>query len=840
MDLSRSAGRPRLAAVAVLLVVTVACGNSLNSNEIEQSAAVPEWWPEITHQRAVDPDLEARIDELMAPLSLAEKVGQLIQADIAAVTPDDLKVYPLGSILNGGNSAPEGDARIDADAWLRLADEFHSANLERGGTTIPLLWGTDAVHGHNNVVGATIFPHNIGLGAARDPDLMKRIGEITALETVVTGQDWSFAPTVAVARNDRWGRTYESYSEDPSIVASYAGRIVEGLQGALDDSRRLRDGRVLSSAKHFVGDGGTVDGIDQGDTRVSEKELATVHAAGYPAAIEAGVEIVMASFNSWQGQKLHGHRYLLTDILKDHWGFDGFVVGDWNGHGQVEGCRTTECPQAVMAGLDMFMAPDSWRELYDNTLRNVRDGEITEARLNDAVRRILRVKLRAGLFDKPLPSTRRFAGDFAVLGNGEHRAVARDAVRKSLVMLKNNDVLPVNPESRILVTGNGAHDMGRQTGGWTLSWQGSGNDREHFPNANTVWEGLQQAIESQGGTAVLSPDGSYDEQPDVAIVVFGEPPYAEFMGDRNDVAYRDDGVHLELLRRYREAGITTVSVFLSGRPLWVNRHLNASDAFVAAWLPGSEGAGIADVLVADAGGAARFDFAGRLSFSWPDHPDAAVLDAAQDEHRLFEFGYGLSYAEPGSVADLNELPSFDLSSMDTTQTLLVRGSPVRPWSVTLDDGDFSQDLSGRNQLVTPSLSVAREDYQSQEDALRLSWHGDAQAIVGGQSVDWARAANGDLSLVIEAHVDPATMGNIALQLGCGGACSEPTPLRDLLYEMDAAGWMTLSVPLKCLTRDNDALVAMQDPVLLHATGTATVALHALHIGPTEGPARCMQ
>ncbi|MEM8983657.1 MAG: glycoside hydrolase family 3 N-terminal domain-containing protein [Pseudomonadota bacterium] len=840
MGLSRSAGQPGLSVIAALLVVSVACSNALNSNEIAEPSVAGEWWPEITQKRVVEPAIEARIDELMASMSVPEKVGQLIQADIADVTPDDLKVYPLGSILNGGNSAPNGDPRIDAAAWLSLADAFHAANLERGGTTIPLLWGTDAVHGHNNVVGATIFPHNIGLGAARDPDLMARIGEITALETVVTGQDWSFAPTVAVARNDRWGRTYESYSEDPAIVASYAGRIVEGLQGTVTNTQRLRDGHVLSSAKHFVGDGGTADGIDQGDTRVSEKELATVHAAGYPAAIEAGVEIVMASFNSWHGEKLHGHRYLLTDILKDHWGFDGFVVGDWNGHGQVEGCRTTECPQAIMAGLDMFMAPDSWRELFANTLNNVRDGAISEARLNDAVRRILRVKLRAGLFDKPRPSLRRYAGEFKLLGSEAHRAVAREAVRRSLVLLKNDGILPVRPDSRVLVTGNGAHDMGRQTGGWTLSWQGSGNGRAHFPNAGSIWEGLQQAIDSQGGTAILSADGSYDERPDVAIVVYGEPPYAEFVGDRNDVAYRDDGVHLAQLKRYREAGIPTVSVFLSGRPLWSNRHINASDAFVAAWLPGSEGGGIADVLIADADGAARFDFTGRLSFSWPNHPEAAVLHAAHNEHALFAFGYGLSYSETETVAELDEWPSFDLSSMDTTQTLLVRGSPVRPWSVTLDDGEVSQELSGRSRLVTPALSVVREDYMSQEDALRLSWTGDAHAIVGGQTVDWARAANGDLSLVIEAHVDPNTMGDIALQLGCGTACEDTLPLRDLMHDPATAGWLTLSVPLKCLTQDTAALAAMEDPVWLSASGTATVALHALHLGPTEGSARCLK
>ncbi|MEN7341344.1 MAG: glycoside hydrolase family 3 N-terminal domain-containing protein, partial [Pseudomonadota bacterium] len=340
MSATDTVRRRFLALSGVLCIAAGGCSQPQQGNTEDVTADRMTHWPELTHQRQPNPDTEARIDAILASLSTEEKVGQLIQADIAHIEPADLLTYPLGSILNGGNSAPHGDVRIGADEWLALADEFHAAAMAReGGTYIPLLWGTDAVHGHNNVVGATIFPHNIGLGAARDPDLMLEIGRITALETVITGQDWSFAPTVAVARNDRWGRTYESYSENPDIVAAYAGKIVEGLQGPVQDAQRLRGGYVLSSAKHFVGDGGTYDGIDQGDTRVSEADLARIHAAGYPSAIEAGVEIVMASFNSWHGNKLHGHQYLLTDVLKKRWGFDGFVVGDWNGHGQVNGCR---------------------------------------------------------------------------------------------------------------------------------------------------------------------------------------------------------------------------------------------------------------------------------------------------------------------------------------------------------------------------------------------------------------------------------------------------------------------------------------------------------------------
>ncbi|MEM7763121.1 MAG: glycoside hydrolase family 3 N-terminal domain-containing protein [Pseudomonadota bacterium] len=835
----------RSALLTVVAAGVLACSQpaetptaTATSDTKDSSLAV---WPVLSQKRTLDPATEARIDALLAKLTVEEKVGQLIQADIAHVTPEDLKTYPLGSILNGGNSAPEGNVRIGPEAWLALADAFYEAAGQRDGTHVPLLWGTDAVHGHNNAVGATIFPHNIGLGAARDPELMARIGEITALETVITGQDWSFAPTVAVARNDRWGRTYESYSENPEIVASYAGKIVEGLQGEIGDPRRLRDGHVISSAKHFVGDGGTHDGIDQGDTRASEQELAEIHAAGYPSAIEAGVEIIMASFNSWQGNKLHGHKYLLTDVLKEHWGFDGFIVGDWNGHGQVADCMPTRCPAAIMAGLDMYMAPDSWQALYRNTLDDVANGAITEVRLDDAVRRILRVKIRAGLFAKPKPSERYMAGDFKALGSPAHRAVARQAVRKSLVLLKNNDaVLPVAGDARVLVTGDGAHDMGKQTGGWTLSWQGSGNSREDFPNANTIWEGFEETLQSLGGEAVYSADGSYDQRPDVAIVVFGEGPYAEFTGDRNDVAFREDGTHLRLLEQYQAAGIPTVAVFLSGRPMWVNRYLNASDAFVAAFLPGSEGGGIADVLIADSDGKAQHDFVGRLSFSWPNHPLHATLNVGNDgPDPLFAFGYGLDYTATTSLAAVEPLPDFDLTAVDTQQILVVRGAPVRPWSVTLESGDYSQDLSGRSRLSVPALSAARQDYRSQEDALRLAWTGGhATAIVGGQSVDWTRAANGDVSLVLEAHVDPATLGDVALQLGCGDACNSPRAVADFLPADATGGWHTLQVPLKCLTSDTNALAGMNEPVSLSATRNSTIALHAVHLGPTEGPVRC--
>jgi beta-glucosidase len=321
-----------------------------------------------------DPAIEQRIAELLSRMTLEEKVGQVIQADINSVTPDEVRKYKLGSVLNGGTSAPGADNRAAAEAWLALADEFWDASTDTGdgGVGIPVIWGTDAVHGHSNVVGATLFPHNIGLGMANDPDLMYEVGRVTALEMLSTGLDWTFAPTIAVVRNDRWGRTYESYSEDPKIVVDYAPRIIEGIQGKLGTEDFLGASRMIATAKHFAGDGGTTDGIDQGNTEISEAEFRDVQAAAYPAAIRAGVQTVMASYNSFHGRKMHGYREMLTDVLVGRMGFDGFVVGDWNGHGQVSGCTNTSCAASINAGLDLFMAPDSWKGLYESTLQDAR------------------------------------------------------------------------------------------------------------------------------------------------------------------------------------------------------------------------------------------------------------------------------------------------------------------------------------------------------------------------------------------------------------------------------------------------------------------------------------
>jgi len=554
---------------------------------------------------------------------------------------------------------------------LAIADQFYLASVDQseGRVAIPLLWGTDAVHGHNNVMGATLFPHNIGLGATRNPELVRAIAKATAREMSVIGQDWNFAPTLAVARNARWGRTYEAYAEEPELLYTYGKAMTEGLQGAIGDDW-FGPGRVLATAKHWIADGGTDGGIDRGDAKISERQLRDIHAQGYFGALDAGVQSVMASFSSWQGEKLHGHQYLLTDVLKQKLGFDGFIIGDWSGHEFVEGCQPDSCAQAVNAGLDLFMAPEQWRELHANTVAQVKRGEIPMARIDDAVRRILRVKFRAGLFDTVRPSERPYAGHTEWLGAEEHRKLARRAVRESLVLLKNNNgLLPLDPTSHILVAGDGAHHIGKQSGGWSLTWQGTDTTNDDFPGATSIYQGLAQQASAAGGRVQLH-DGNdsstlvFDELlPDVAVVVFGEDPYAEIEGDVTHLAYVSSE-DLELLRAVQAEGIPVVSIFLSGRPLWVNPYLNASDAFVAAWLPGTEGAGIADVLLRTAKGDVQYDFSGKLSFSWPAIANPPPAGSVDNEHPpLFPYGFGLTYADEHNLDTLDENSGIELQEL---------------------------------------------------------------------------------------------------------------------------------------------------------------------------------
>ncbi len=598
----------------------------------------PQQWPRPAPALPPDPRLEAQIDALLARMTPAEKVGQLMQADIGSITPDDLRHYPLGSVLNGAGVAPGNDKLASPREWLKLADRFYEASMA-AAHGVPVMWGTDAVHGHNDIPGATIFPHNIGLGAARDPALLERIGAITALEVRVTGLDWTFAPSVAVVRDARWGRTYESYGDHARLVAECGAALVEGLEGRPRTSAFLGAAHVLATAKHFIGDGGT-GGQDEGDNTAGEEELREVDATPYVAAVGVGVQTVMASFSSWQGVKMHGNRALLTGVLKERMGFDGLVIGDWDGHAQVPGCSSVSCAPAVNAGIDVLMAPGSWRDLFVNTLAQVNSGEIPASRLEDAVRRVLRVKLRAHLPEEGRPSSRPFAGRLELLGSPAHRAVARQAVRESLVLLKNDRrLLPLEPRARVLVAGDGADNVQKQCGGWTIDWQGASPNDEIRP-AESIYAGIRAAVTAAGGSAELSPGGEYSARPDVAIVVFGENGYAEGLGDVPSLAYGDEQRTVTLLERLRAQRIPVVAVLLSGRPLSIEAELAASDSFVAAWLPGAEGGGVADVLFRTSDGAVAHDFRGRLPLKWPRAPTARGGEPAGP---LFPYGYGLSY-----------------------------------------------------------------------------------------------------------------------------------------------------------------------------------------------------
>ena len=736
----------------------------------------------------LDPAIEAQIDEILPKLTLEQKVGQVIQADNSSVTPEEVKKYRLGSVLSGGNSAPGPLPYANANAWVEMADAYFEASIDTQGVeiAIPIILGIDAVHGHANLEGAIVFPHNIGLGAARNPDLIQEIARITAHELTVSGHDWTFAPTLAVPQDLRWGRSYEGFSEDPTIVHSYGDRIVIGLQGRFGTDKFMGQGTVISSAKHFVADGATENGVDQGDAKISEQELSDVHAAGYYSAIPAGVQTVMASFNSWNGRKLHGDKELLTDVLKGKMGFNGFVVGDWNGHGQVPGCTNTDCAQSFNAGVDMFMAPDSWRGLYENTLAQVKDGTISMERLDDAVRRILRVKLASGIFEKGLPSQRMNAGEESQLGLAEHRAVARQAVRESMVLLKNNSqTLPLDPATTILVVGDGANSISKASGGWTLSWQGTGHSNDEFPNGESILEGIRQLVSEAGGRVIYSESGEVPSTVDAVIAVYGEDPYAEFQGDREHLDFEPKGFDVSLLAEYQSQDIPVVSVFLSGRPMWTNPEINHSDAFVAAWLPGSEGGGVADLLFqADP----SYDFTGALSFSWP-----ASAVVSKDSETLFDLGYGLRYSSQEQLSSLPEVSGLENSEVASTGEFFTKGAPIEPWSLWLDSGELDKQIASYPTSVG-GLIVSKTDYQAQEDALRINWtqtNGDYVRISTASPTNLARESNGAMELSFSAK---SFNGTTTIRIG---QCDENTSCDTTLpVELDS-DWFEYSVSLSC-------------------------------------------
>lgn len=776
-------------------------------------------WPSAHSPASItDPATERMIGQLMARMTVEQKVGQLIQADISTITPADLQTYPLGSILAGGNSGPNGNERSDAAAWSRLVSEYRAASLKPGanGVAIPILFGVDAVHGHSNLPNATIFPHNIGLGAAHDPALIQRIGAATADEVAASGIEWTFAPTLASPQDLRWGRSYEGYSSDPKQIAAYARAMITGLQGPLRFGIAVGPRHVAASAKHFLADGGTFDGRDQGDAKIDEATLIARHAAGYPAAIDAGTLTVMISFSSWNGVKNHGNRSLITDVLKGRMGFEGLVVGDWNGHGQVAGCTVTDCAASVNAGLDLYMAPDSWKGLYASLLAEAKSGTVPAARLDDAVRRILRVKAKLGLLGSRVG--RRL--DPSRIGAPEHLALAREAVAKSLVLLKNNgSVLPIKPGAKVLVAGPGADSIAMQAGGWTVSWQGSDVTNADFTNGQTIYSAVAEAVAAIGGKASLSADGSFTDKPDVAIVVFGEKPYAEFLGDVPTLAYQPgDQRDLALLKRLKAAGVPVVSVFLSGRPMFVSPEINASDAFLAAWLPGTQGRGIADVLVAGKNGRAKRDFTGTLSFAWPADARSPVTAP------LFQRGYGLSYARPKLVAALSEDPKMDLAAAVDIDHLIVAGRAAGPWALNLGDAAGGRVVMGGSaSSLGGKIAMTSVDLSAQEDGRRFRWTGPASLSIEGAQADFTRQLNNAfaLRLDIAAYAVPGPV-----QLGFAGKSID---ISRVLRALPPGKLATAKIPLRCFADAGATVNAVGSPMKLEAGAGTDLAIRSATI-----------
>lgn len=815
-------------------------------------------WPSITSKVKKDPVLEAKIDHILGDLSLEEKIGQMIQPEIRHLTPQDVRDFHIGSVLNGGGSVPNGNRYSKAADWLAIADAYYQASMDDsdGYMAIPIMWGTDAVHGVGNIVGATLFPHNIALGATRNTELIKEIGNITATEIAVTGLDWDFSPTVAVARDDRWGRTYESYSEHPELVRDYAGVMVEGLQGEASGQGFLSAYKVISTAKHFIADGGTHNGIDRGDCLADEETLFRVHAAGYYSAIEAGVQSVMASFNSWHGVHMHGHQYLLTRVLKEQMGFDGLVVGDWNGHGFVAGATVLNCPQAVNAGLDIFMVPDpEWKQLYKNTLEQVKTGVIPLSRIDDAVRRILRVKLRADLWQKGLPSKRPLAGKDELLGAPEHRAVARQAVRESLVLLKNkNNILPLSPRLNVLVAGDGADNISKQTGGWSVNWQGTGNTMADFPGATTIWMGIDTAVSAAGGKAILSVDGAYDQKPDVAIIVFGEDPYAEMQGDiQHQLLKAGDTRDLELLKRLQSQGIPVVSLFVTGRPMWVNRELNLSDAFMVVWQPGTEGAGVADVIFTGINGELNHPVKGRLSFSWPKRPDQGPLNWGDENYEpLFAYGFGLAYGELDLLKD--NLPEEGIALEESSNVLeLFNRRPLGAYQVMLEGKNNDRVLLNGNIANVSTLSVSCVDRDVQEDARRVIWNGEGEGLVAISNQNRQVLSSyyeSNSSLLFDVKVDSAPEDQAWVRIGCGPSCYSQVEITRELREIVGGGWKTLSVDLICypdagtdfgLKRTPEELFALiLEPFALVANGALDLTFSHVRIEKSRAQGGCVR
>ena len=859
-------------------------------------------WPEIHSSIPRDAKIEQEIARILDLMTLEEKLGQMIQPNLRDVTPEEAKKYKLGSLLNGGGTWVNDDKYSKPLDWALESDKFWNA-LEDAYRDrpfkIPFMWASDAVHGHNNIFGATLFPHNIGLGAAQDPDLIFKIGRATALEVATTGMDWTFAPTVATPRNLRWGRTYEGYSEDPAIVYAYASKMVEGLQGTATELKGYD--HVLANVKHWVGDGGTLDGIDRGNNAYTEEQLINIHAVGYFSGLAAGAQVVMSSFSGWTSEqnyalndnlnreqqfnkKLSGSHYLLTKVLKEQMGFDGAIISDWNSHAEITACDDGNANYCINAGLDILMvtARADWQSVIENAIKGVETGEIAQSRIDDAVTRILRIKMRAGLWDKPKPSQRKHAGNNALFGAQAHRDLAREAVRKSLVLLKNNQqILPLSRNSKVLLAGSAMNDIQKMTGGWSLTWQGADTTEADFPGCTTLQSAISQVVSDANAITLASID-EIDNHNDVdtVIVAIGEDPYAEIMGDIKmwqSLSYaslkRSYAKDLELIKALKEKGKRVVTLFFSGRPLYVNEEINQSDAFIAAWLPGTEGQGITDVLFKNADEKTNFNFSGKLSFSWPMKKQAFAVNASvshipnytvpeqeQDPRGefapLFELGYGLEYPEAetnrsnnqlasskvhSEVVDLDTIP-LDIDDDESNNDVAKQSLPLFGVDAT---GDYQLkmadhnnwltglNVSGNNATRSAGVETSPIDYVHQQDGRRINFT-DSDAMIYVQTIDQQPESllpylNANADLVFAVKVIALPDSDIQLAPHKDMPALPTLNITDDFQQLEKGSWQHLRIPLKRFEEIGCDFNHVDTPFMLMSKGGLEIELGAINL-----------
>lgn len=841
-------------------------------------------WDTMVSAREPDPVLENKIETILAQMTLEEKLGQMLQAEVQQLSPQDIKTYKIGSALNGAGVWPGKDRYSSPQTWARQIHDYWKASsesFEGRPFSIPFAWATDAVHGHNNLFKATVFPHNIGLGATRDSELISRIGRVTAVELAASGMDWTFAPTVAVPLDARWGRFYEGYSQDPEVIRAFASSMVRGLEES--EYGVPSETSVLSSIKHWIGDGGTRWGVDRGTNYCSEDELREIHAVGYTSAIAAGAQVVMVSFSAWGNSsnydftpdvgspynfKMHGSRYLITDVLKNQMGFDGVVLTDWDGHCEVSKCTLKDARYCINAGADILMveARGDWLAILEQTKEDIEAGHILQERIDDATRRILRVKLRSSLPGKAAPLDRSIVKQAdQIVGCAEHRTVAREAVRKSLVLLKNeNHLLPLSRTARVLLAGSASNSLSKQLGGWSLSWQSNVLSPEEFPTAKTLSMALHENM-APGAITVHDSATSLDPaRYDAAIVAIGEDAYAEMMGDIRPwrslhyaslkPTYAED---VELLRSIHSAGIPIICVYFGGRPLYLNEELNLSSSFVVAWLPGIAGEGIMDVLLRSVEGTAQHDFTGSLPCHWPATPYGFRLlhplekevhglhpEYAGDQEALFPLGYGLQYAKPSAPT-----PTFSLSSMlpqplpaTATRDLILLGShPDLRFSPRIAGNGFWVGADVSRSIPTDALlgRVEPIDHVDYNDGFHIFFNGRIASLYF-EFPDWHvedmrgyLQARADLLFSIRMHEQ--TTGPVRLSAHNTYPSVGVFDATELFVQLPVGKWTQVRVPLAQIEAAGSDFSKINVPFMLHTDAAMRFDIADLRWAiPTEG------